>query len=154
MEKAKVFKKVNNQPVDIISHTLDMLKKYPHAEIHIGTDSQNKRKWSKFSVVIAYKLGSRGVHCVVHNYKVKKMRDKWSRLWKEAEDTIEVAQWINKKLPSVKIELDFDYNIDAKHFSNRLVQAAKGWGESLGYKCNIKPDNVIATKYADAQCRG
>jgi len=153
METGKMFRKVDQKPVDVVKHTLEVLKQYPHADIHIGTDSQNKRKWSKFSIVIAYKLGTRGVHCIVHNYRLPKMKDKYTRLWREAEDTVNVAQWLNAKVPAVKIELDFDYNADAKYFSNKLVQAAVGWGESLGYKCNHKPGNVIATKYADAQCR-
>jgi predicted RNase H-related nuclease YkuK (DUF458 family) len=46
-----------------------------------------------------------------------------------------------------------DYNDDESHKSNRLISAAKGWANSLGYKVNVKPNNQIATKAADHHCR-
>ena len=148
-----VFKTVDNrEKVDIIKHTLEVLKKCPYAEIHIGTDSQNNGDKTTYSTVIAYKYATRGVHYIVNIQKVPKIKDKWERLWKEVEKTIDIANYLVENL-SVKIELDFDLNIDEKYFSNKLVQAASGWGTSMGYKINLKPDNQIATKAADYHCR-
>ena len=46
-----------------------------------------------------------------------------------------------------------DYNNDEKFISNKLISAAKGWANSLGYKVNVKPHNQIATKAADHHCK-
>lgn len=148
----RVFKKVTGETVDIIKHTLYILNEYPTVEIHVGTDSQNHRRHTFYSTVIAYRYGNRGVHYVVHNQKIKKIKDKWTRLWDETERTIETAEYLSSKI-NIKIQLDFDYNSDERYFSSKLIPAASGWAISLGYKVNIKPDNQIATKAADYQCR-
>jgi predicted RNase H-related nuclease YkuK (DUF458 family) len=148
----RVFKTVNGQAVDIVKHTLDVLKECPYAEIHVGTDSQNHRRQTWYCTVIAYRYGNRGVHYVLHVEKIKKIRDRWSRLWKEAELSIETAQLLTSKV-KVQAQIDLDFNADERFFSNTLVQAASGWASSLGYKVNIKPDNQIATRAADHHCR-
>ena len=60
----------------------------------------------------------------------------WTRLWKEAEDSIDTAEWLTKQI-SVKVEIDMDYNGDENFKSHKLISAAKGWANSLGYKVNI-----------------
>ena len=149
----RVFRKVTGEPVsDIVNHTIDVLRECPWVEVHVGTDSQNHRRSTVYVTAIAYRYGNRGVHYIYTKQKVKKIRDKWTRLWNEADYSIEVAEWLTKKV-SVKIEIDLDYNSDEKHFSSKLVQPTVGWAMSLGYKTNIKPHNQIATKAADHHCR-
>ena len=149
----RVFKKVDGDTViDIPKHTLDILNECPYIEIHIGTDSQNHRRNTVYVTAIAYRYGNRGVHYIYNKQKIKKIRDKWSRLWNECEYSIEVANWLTSKI-NVKVEIDLDYNSEEKHFSSRLVGPAVGWVNSLGYKANIKPDNQIATRAADYHCR-
>ena len=118
----------------------------------MGTDSQNSRRHTVYGTVIAYRYGNRGVHYIVSKTKVKKIKDIWTRLWKEAEMSIETAELLSSKI-KVKIQIDFDYNDDEKHFSNKLVQAATGWAISLGYKANTKGDELVAAKAADHECR-
>lgn len=149
----KVFRTSENVKVDVIKHTLEQIRKDPFVEIHVGTDSQDKSGYTKFATVIAYKWGSRGVHYIYNVHKVDRIRDKFTRLYKEAEITIEVAEWLRKKAKSVKFELDFDYNGDEAHFSQKLVSSTVGWAKGLGYKVNIKPFKQIATKAADKHCR-
>jgi predicted RNase H-related nuclease YkuK (DUF458 family) len=148
----KVFKKINGDKINVIEHTLLQLKEYPHVAIHIGTDSQNMRASTIYSTVIAYRFGNRGVHYIVNKQKVPKIKDMWTRLWKEAEFSIETAEWLTQQI-NVKIEIDMDYNGDVDFQSNKLISAAKGWANSLGYKVNVKPDNQIATRAADYCCR-
>jgi uncharacterized protein len=148
----RVFKKVDGQIIDIVSHTLSVLKDCPYAEIHVGSDSQNHRRHTVYSTVIAYRYGNRGVHYVVHKERIKKIKDRWTRLWKEAEMSIETAELLTSKV-SVQVQIDLDFNVDERYFSSRLVQAASGWASSLGYRVNIKPDNQVATKAADHHCR-
>ena len=148
----KVFRKHDGTTVDIISHTLSVLEKCPHAVIHVGTDSQNGGDKTKYSTVIAYRLGTRGVHYIHKNFYVEKIKDKWDRLSKEAEYSIEVALWLQGKI-NVEIQIDLDYNEDSKYFSNKLIPMTVGWITSLGFKCNVKPNVQIATRAADHQCK-
>ena len=49
--------------------------------------------------------------------------------------------------------IDLDYNEDPKYPSNKLVKAAVGYVESLGYKAKTKPGLLLATYAADGCCR-
>lgn len=150
----KIFKTIDGTKVnDIVEYTLEMLKKNPEIEIHIGADSQNKRKQSTYTIVIAYKLGTRGVHYIYHKTEIPKITDRFTRLWKEAELTIETAENLRQQLKSLIIELDFDYNHDKKYFSSKLIEAASGWATSLGYRANTKQQVLVATRAADYHCK-
>jgi predicted RNase H-related nuclease YkuK (DUF458 family) len=148
----KIFRTVDGVPVNVINHTLEILKKYPTVVVHIGTDSQTKSRKTKYSTVIAYRYGSRGVHYIYCMNIFPKIRDTFTRLFKEAELSLEIATWLSDQI-NLKIEIDMDYNSDESRFSNKLVDQAKGWALGLGYKVNIKPNNQIATKAADHHCR-
>ena len=76
----------------------------------------------------------------------------WTRLWKEAEKSIDLAEWLTQKI-AIRVEIDMDYNGDENFKSHKLIAAAKGWANSLGYKVNIKPNNQIATRAADHHCK-
>ena len=144
----KLFKDVKGNNIDPVDHTLSILKEYPYAKIHIGSDSQNVGKKTNYTSVIAYRLGTRGVHYILSKSSCEAINDIWKRLWLEAEYSIQVAEWLTKQV-SVKVEIDMDYNSDERFFSNKLVSVAKGWANSLGFKVNLKPYNQIATSAAD-----
>ena len=40
----RLFKDVKGNNIDPVDHTLSILKEYPYAKIHIGSDSQNVGK--------------------------------------------------------------------------------------------------------------
>ncbi|OUW73373.1 MAG: hypothetical protein CBD76_03750 [Pelagibacteraceae bacterium TMED216] len=147
-----LFKNIKGERVDPVNHTLEVIKNYPYAEIHIGTDSQNINKETHYTTVIAYRLGTRGVHYILSRSSKKIIRDMWTRLWKEAEYSIDVAEWMTQKI-TIKLEIDMDYNGDENFKSHKLISAAKGWANSLGYKVNVKPNNQIATRAADYHCK-
>jgi predicted RNase H-related nuclease YkuK (DUF458 family) len=147
-----LFKDISGKRIDTLAHTLNILKKNPSVEIHVGSDSQSVGKQTIYCTVIAYRFGNRGVHYVLSKTAVPQINDMWTRLWKEAELSIEVAEWISKLVP-LKIEIDMDYNEDENFQSYKLISAAKGWANSLGYKVNVKPNNQIATRAADHHCK-
>jgi predicted RNase H-related nuclease YkuK (DUF458 family) len=147
-----LFKDISGKRIDTLAHTLNILKKNPSVEIHVGSDSQSVGKQTIYCTVIAYRFGNRGVHYVLSKTAVPLISDMWTRLWKEAELSIEVAEWISKLVP-LKIEIDMDYNEDENFQSYKLISAAKGWANSLGYKVNVKPNNQIATRAADHHCK-
>lgn len=147
-----VFKDIYGNRIDPLKHTLQKLETFPFVEIHIGSDSQNIGKKTKYCTVIAYRFGNRGVHYILSKSEQPVIRDMWTRLWKEAELSLEVAEWLTKQV-NIKVEIDMDYNNDENFKSHKLVAATKGWANSLGYKVNIKPKNQIATKAADHHCK-
>ena len=54
----RLFKDVKGNNIDPVNHTLFILKNYPQAKIHIGSDSQNICKKTNYTSVIAYRLGT------------------------------------------------------------------------------------------------
>ncbi|MBH45543.1 MAG: hypothetical protein CMC93_02875 [Flavobacteriaceae bacterium] len=148
----RIFKDIKGNRVDPIQHTLGILKNHPNIQIHIGSDSQNAGKYSKYATVIAYRFGSRGVHYILSKKVESLITDMWTRLWKEAEMSIDVAEWLTHQV-SVRVEIDMDYNSDESFSSHKLISATRGWANSLGYKVNVKPDNQIATRAADYHCK-
>ena len=94
----RVFKTIQGEKVNVEEHIVKILSKYPSTEIHIGTDSQIVGRITSYATVIAFRYGIRGVHYIVHKEKVKRNNDLFSRLWKETEMSIEVAEWISGKI--------------------------------------------------------
>jgi predicted RNase H-related nuclease YkuK (DUF458 family) len=148
----RIFKDIHGNRLDPIQHTLNILKEHPNVQIHIGSDSQNVGKSTKYATVVAYRFGSRGVHYILSKKEEVLITDMWTRLWQEAEMSIDLAEWLTHQV-SVKVEIDMDYNSDESFKSNKLISATKGWANSLGYKVNVKPDNQIATRAADYHCK-
>ena len=152
MEGSVVFKDINGNIIDHIDHTREILKKNPFVEVHVGTDSQSLAKKTQYITVIAYRNGNRGVHYILKKSGVPKIKDLWTRLWKETELSIDIAENIKKSL-NITPEIDLDYNENENFKSNKLVNASKGLANSLGYKVNIKPHIQIATRAADYHCK-
>ncbi|MGA1772357.1 MAG: ribonuclease H-like YkuK family protein, partial [Flavobacteriaceae bacterium] len=94
-----LFKDISGKRVETLAHTLKILKNNPYVEIHIGSDSQSVGKRTIYCTVIAYRFGNRGVHYILSKSSVPLINDMWTRLWREAELSIEVAEWITKMIP-------------------------------------------------------
>tara|TARA_B000000532_G_scaffold239650_1_gene229462 strand:+ start:616 stop:1074 length:459 start_codon:yes stop_codon:yes gene_type:complete len=152
MESNVVFRDIKGNVIDPIDHTREILKKNPFVEVHVGTDSQSLAKKTQYITVIAYRYGNRGVHYILKKSGVPQIKDLWTRLWKETELSIAVAENIKKSLNIIP-EIDLDYNENENFKSNKLVNASKGLANSLGYKVNIKPHIQIATRAADYHCK-
>ena len=145
------FLKIDGQKIDPLDYTLDIIKKYPDVKIHVGTDSHSINDNTRYITAIAYRFNQSGVHYIYSKNNFPKIIDKWERLWKETELSIEIAQILDNK--EINLEIDMDYNSDENHKSNKLISATKGWANSLGYKVNVKPNNQIATRAADHHCK-
>mgnify|MGYP001343650484 FL=1 len=141
------FLKIDGQSINPLDYTISIIKKYPDVKIHVGTDSHSLNDNTRYITAIAYRFNNSGVHYIYTRYNYPKIIDKWERLWKETELSVEIAQILNNK--EINIEIDMDYNSDERYYSNKLVSVAKGWANSLGFKVNIKPFNQIATSAAD-----
>jgi predicted RNase H-related nuclease YkuK (DUF458 family) len=145
-----VFKSYTNlKPINLIQYILDYVQKYPDVSIHIGTDSQNIGIETVYVTTVVLRLGSRGGHVLYSRVKMPIIKDFWTKLWKEVELSVEVAQFITHNTPLKIHSIDLDYNSDEFEDSYKLVAASKGWVTSLGFKATVKPEEQIASKASD-----
>ena len=150
----KYFKTEEGLLVNVLEHTVDLLKSNPDMKIYIATDSQNYGANTVYATAIVFRFGLNGAHYVYNKQRIPRIRNHFNRLYKEGELTIECAEYITSNL-SIKIHaLEFDYNDAKKTASTSLVPIMKGWSESLGYQALTKPDIMIASKAADHLARG
>lgn len=149
----RYFRTEEGDLVNVIEHCLEQIKAQSNLKIYISTDSQNYGGKSVFVTAIVFRYGLRGAHYIYLKQRLPRIRDVFTRLWKEGEMTIDCATMITNEIP-VKIEaLEFDYNNKKITQSTSLVSSLTGWASALGYQARVKPDEMIAAKAADHLCR-
>jgi predicted RNase H-related nuclease YkuK (DUF458 family) len=156
----KYFRTEQGKLVDILDYTIQRLSKDPDVKIHIGTDSQVKGGEIHYVICIVYRVGKKGAHFIYK--KIKKDRPPKTvsqdeqvnmRLNEEVYMTMEIAQFLQSNT-SIHIEsVEFDFNFEPEHISNRLTSMATGWAKGVGFNAKIKPDELIACRAADHICR-
>ena len=72
-----------------------------------------------------------------------------TRLFKEAQDSIETAEFLRTQEVNIPITIDVDYNEDEQFASHKLIPMVKGWILGLGYTMNTKQNIQIASIAAD-----
>ena len=144
------FKKWAGEELDNTEKYIkDYVKEYPNVEIIIGTDSQNRRDYTKYSTVIVLYNPGHGGHCIFKRWKTPKERVKNIRLLKEVEESINTAnKLVEAGLPKPKY-IDLDINPNPKFKSYEVYQTAKGWVESMGYNVRFKTIAPLVTTAAD-----
>jgi len=116
--------------------------------IYLGCDSQNKGVKTAYATTLVFHIASSGCHIIYKKELVPIIKDMWTRLWKETEKSCEVALYLREHGIEVST-IDLDYNSDPSKKSNKLVSAAVGYVESLGFKARCKPDLLPGAYAAD-----
>ncbi len=130
-----------------VSKYLELHKDYD-VKIYLGCDSQTKANITAYATTLVFHIETSGCHVIYKKETVPVVRDMWNRLWREAELSVETALYLRER--GIEIDtIDLDYNIDPIHNSNKLVKAAVGYVESLGFKARVKPDILPAVYAAD-----
>lgn len=150
----RYFKKgESDETVDLLDYCVKKIAENPNVKIYLGTDSQNRRHHTVYTTVLVFRFNNRGAHFIYRTVRIPRIRDRFTRLWKECEMSVEVAEWLREN-SAVRIErIELDYNDLKKTESSNLVKPTKGWVESLGYNAATKPTELIAIKAADHMCR-
>ncbi len=143
------FKTEEGLNVDVVDHCVAQLRRLGQLKIYLSTDSQNMGPKTIYSTAIVFRYGSKGCHFISKTTVIPRVRDNFSRLFKEAEYTIEAADLISAEIPFKFEALEFDYNDRLKTESTKVISAATGWAASLGYNTIVKPGEMIASKAAD-----
>ena len=116
-------------------------------QLFLGCDSQNSLK-TTYATTLVFNVGASGCHVIYRKEIVPLISDMWTRLWGEAERSVNTALYLREQ--GIEIDtIDLDYNIDPKFKSNKVVTAAIGYVESLGFKARIKPELLPAVYAAD-----
>lgn len=162
METKLVFKKFDGTLIkDVNKYVNDFIVENPYTDITIGCDSQEHAKYIKYSVVIVMHRkdkygGGHGAHVINANYidKSKTIKsDIYSKLWAEAELTIETAKMLDLDNYSNSIKVHLDYNSKEEEYSNVLYSAGIGYVKGMGFEAFGKPHAWAASNVADGFCK-
>lgn len=154
------FKTVGGETVNILTHIYEQKAAHPRCAINVGCDSVSKEGIWWYVLVVSFRYGQSGAHYIFQKTKMRAIRliqngkvrpDIFTKLWKEAEISIECAEFLRENgIPINAIEMD--YNTVPKWASNRLIGPTVGWAQSLGYTVLTKADAQTAVKAADHIC--
>lgn len=149
----RTFKKENGELVDVIKHSIETLSQHRDTRVYVGSDSQNRGQFTRYAIAVAYRYGSRGTHYIYHRFTTKRITDRWRRLWKEVELSVEIAQQLEQN--SIKVHcVDLDFNRKEMARSNEMVASARGYVVGSGFDCSVKPEEQVASRAADHIIRG
>ncbi|MCH1401483.1 MAG: ribonuclease H-like YkuK family protein [Schleiferiaceae bacterium] len=131
------------------AYVLSYLRAHPAATLSVGSDSQNIGGQTIYVTVIAFRHHGKGVHYIYHKRREPLINDMITRLFKEAQDSIETAEFLRTQEVNIPITIDVDYNEDEQFASHKLIPMVKGWILGLGYTMNTKQNIQIASIAAD-----
>lgn len=139
-----------HKEVDLFPYIKDYIKEYPETEIIVSCDSQNKKDGTVYAIVIGLYRPKKGGHVLYTRFETLRERTNATRLLKEVEYSIEVAEsLIKNQLPRAKF-IDLDLNPDPMYKSNEVIRIACGWCEGLGYKVRHKGNFPMLSYAADS----
>lgn len=183
--KEKFKKFGGHQILDVGEYLREYLKRYPQTSVYVGTDSIMKRGKVQYATIIAMydEVRRDGVHYIFKRDKELGKLDIFSRMWREVEKSVEVADFLELELDgylkrySIEelmvmkkptggyykvnqnklVTIDVDINPDeggGKNKSNIAFEASKGYLTGLGYRCRFKTEGAWAANCAaDMICK-
>lgn len=131
----------------------EFVKAHPNCEIHVGCDSQNFNQKTTYVTTVVLRYPGKGAHVLYQKIKHPQVKDMWSRLWKEIEYSMEVAQFIQDKCGLKVHQIDLDFNENPDYASNKVLKAAVGYVQSMGFESKAKPHLLMATWAANSLCQ-
>ena len=146
-----LFQKLTGPPkFELGQYVKDYLEQHQGEDIkiYLGCDSQNRTNITTYATTVVFHIGDSGCHVIYKKDQTPVILDMWTRLWGEAERSVETAVYLREHGVEINT-IDLDYNDDPNKKSNRLVSAAVGYVESMGFKARIKPDLLPAVYAAD-----
>jgi len=144
------YRKLDGTPIsDLAAYVKTYMRDNHEVVLSVGTDSQNIGGSSVYATVVAFRHPGKGVHYLLTKKREPIISDMITRLFKEAEDSILVAEYLKKNGVYQPITIDVDYNENEEHKSHKLIPMVKGWILGLGYQMNTKQNIQVASVAAD-----
>jgi predicted RNase H-related nuclease YkuK (DUF458 family) len=101
-----LFKKLTGPPEfdlgDYVINYIADLGDQP-VKIYLGCDSQNHALNTVYATTVVFHIADSGCHIIYKKDQVPVILDMWTRLWGEAERSVEAALYLREK----GIEIDF-----------------------------------------------
>ncbi len=153
------FRKFNGEKVDLVSYVKNYCNTHEHIFVMVGTDSQRFGWRTKFGTIVAlYNEGDgehgHGAHVIYHKWfgRHYDKEEVFERMEAETTASVEVALALAEA--GIKVGcVDIDINPNEGEGSNCYFATAKGWIESLGFKCRGKGIAPLSTSTADRVAR-
>ena len=122
-------------------------------KVLIGCDSQTMGGITSYGLVVVLHYGNRGGHVLYTQLDLPVVKDRFTKLWKEVEYSIDLAEALMKAGLTRIDYIDVDLASDVKWNSNTILRSAMGWVTDMGYNARCKPDAICASYVADKVCR-
>jgi predicted RNase H-related nuclease YkuK (DUF458 family) len=157
------FIKYGGEPINnIYEYVVNKVNEDPTLKVAIGCDSKQLRYKTQYVVTVMFHSPEmhNGAHIVFSRFKIPKIKDRFSRLWKECEYIYEISEEMHNALNDVGytneslinhklVEVHLDLNPSKKYGSNTVYKPAIHWFKSMGYNTIAKPNSHAATSAAD-----
>jgi len=156
MEERFTFKKHDGETIkNVHEYVRYWVDENPYGDVTIGCDSQEHSRFIKYAVTIVMHYrdemgmghGGHVISAVFVDHSKTMKSDIFTKLWAEAEMTIEVAKMVGDV--GIKPIIHLDYNSDVTKYSNVLYAAGVGYCKGMGYEAMGKPYAYAATHTAD-----
>lgn len=146
----RVFKTLSNsKQINLIPYVKDYLINNPCTEILIGCDSQNRKQFSIYAIVIGLYRPGKGAHVLYNRFSTVRERENVVRLLNEVWHSVEVAEQLKNELGITATWIDIDLNPDPKYKSNQALASAVGVVTGMGYNVRHKGLSPVMTYAAD-----
>ena len=140
--------------IDLPTYLKKWLSDNPSHKIYIGCDSHNEGVRTNFATVIVLHYGvGGGGHVLYSKTSEDRIKDRYTRLWKEVELSVGAAQLLISMGFGKPDYIDIDLNPDPRYKSNSVLRAAVGMIESLGIEPRYKTKSPWAISIADSICK-
>lgn len=169
----KDFKLVGGVEIENLGEYLrNYYAENPKVKFYVGTDSLQNGKFTKYVTTVCMRHGEyvdkgrfhygAGVHLVFKRDNVKRIRDVFSRLWRETELTLEVALYVHGELKDVWGQplhnervpiLHLDFNDSPKFKSHQVYDTSMGYLRGQGFEVYGKPAAWASSYAADWLCK-
>jgi predicted RNase H-related nuclease YkuK (DUF458 family) len=142
----------NRKDINLISYVSEYLITNSNVDIYVGCDSQVHGFYTDYGIVVVLHKGKSGGHVLYATTQHKSTNETFSRLWKEVEYSLSVADFLKESNIKIKY-IDLDLNPDPRWGSNNVLRAAMGYVDSMGYSPRCKPHAIAASCVADKICK-
>jgi predicted RNase H-related nuclease YkuK (DUF458 family) len=131
---------ITKEKVDLIPYVKEYITNKPDTVILIGCDSQNQKHDTLYAIVIGLYTPGKGAHVLFTKFNIPRERDNFTRLFKEVQHSVELAEQIREGTGVRAKYIDVDINNDKKYKSNTVLASAIGYVTSFGYNFRHKHD--------------
>jgi len=154
MDQPGIWKRLSDKKViDLLCYLKDWINENPEHQIYIGCDSHNEAAHTTFATVIVLHYPKGGGHVLFSRETFPIIRERHTRLWKEVENSVAVAMYLDENGFKKPDYIDVDLNPDPQYKSNSILRAAVGLIESMGIKTRYKTKSPWAIYIADKACK-